>query len=118
MFGVLCFLDYVIWMVTKNSKKIGRFSSKSWSTTDVVEKNLSNPSESNVSVITKTTNPKVIIQSEGLHNNSVDNPSDQYPWKNQILKFVCMVIMCMVILATFFLSLRIYNILNELALLQ
>ncbi len=105
-------------MVTKNSKKIARFSSKSWNVADVVEKDLSNPSESNVSIITKTTNPKVIIQSEELHNDSIDNLSNQCLLKNQILRFVCMVIMCMVILATFFLSLRTYNTLNELVLLQ
>jgi hypothetical protein len=65
---------------------------------------------SNVSVITKTTTPKVVIQSENIKNN--DNLLDD---KHLLLKLVCFVIMCIILLMTFFLSLKTYNTLNELS---
>lgn len=65
---------------------------------------------SNVSVITKTTTPKVVIQSENIKSN--DNVLDD---KHLLLKLVCFVIMCIILLMTFFLSLKTYNAVNELS---
>lgn len=64
----------------------------------------------NVSVITKTTTPKVVIQSEGISNN--DNILQN---KHLFLKLICFVIMCIILLMTFFLSLKTYNTVNELS---
>lgn len=68
---------------------------------------------SNVSVITKTTTPKVIIQSENVRDNE-KVLSKSYD-KHLILKLVCFVIMCVILLMTFFLSLKTYNAVNELS---
>ena len=65
---------------------------------------------SNVSVITKTTTPKVVIQSEDITNN--DNILED---KHLLLKLICFVIMCIILLMTFFLSLKTYNTVNELS---
>lgn len=77
------------------------------------EKKIEDSSETNVSVFTKTTNPKVIIKSEKLENNSTS------PQRNSntitLLKFLCFSIMCIIILMTFFLSLKTYNMVNELS---
>lgn len=104
---------------TKKTKKVSsKKTQKSWVSNVVIERNISTPSESNVSIITKTTNPRVIVKSEKMDNNCDYNYSHPHTWKNQILKFVCLIIMCMIILATFFLSLKTYNMMNELILLQ
>lgn len=65
---------------------------------------------SNVSVITKTTTPKVVIQSENVNNNNKVLED-----KHLLLKLVCFVIMCIILLMTFFLSLKTYNAVNELS---
>ena len=67
---------------------------------------------SNVSVITKTTTPKVVIQSENVNNNNLLNEIND---KHLLLKLICFVIMCIILLMTFFLSLRTYNAVNELS---
>jgi len=69
--------------------------------------------QSSVSVITKTTAPKVIVQSENLQNN--DNILAEINDKHLLLKLICFVIMCMILLITFFLSLKTYNTVNELS---
>ena len=65
---------------------------------------------SNVSVITKTTTPKVVIQSENVNNNNKVLED-----KHLLLKLVCFVIMCIILLMTFFLSLKTYHAVNELS---
>ena len=68
---------------------------------------------SNVSVITKTTTPKVVVQSENVSNseNVFSNTND----KHFLLKLICFIIMCIILLMTFFLSLKTYNMVNELS---
>ena len=68
---------------------------------------------SNVSVITKTTTPKVVIQSENVSKS--ENHLSEINDKHLILKLVCFVIMCVILLMTFFLSLKTYNAVNELS---
>lgn len=68
---------------------------------------------SNVSVITKTTAPKVIIQSENITNN--EDIVNKISNKHLLLKFICLVIMCIILLMTFFLSLKTYNAVNDLS---
>jgi hypothetical protein len=76
----------------------------------IIEKKISNNSEPSVSIFTKTTNPKVIIQSE-----KVGAPQNiQNIHRHRILKFVCLIVMSVIILMTFFLSLKTYNTVNEL----
>ena len=68
---------------------------------------------SNVSVITKTTSPKVVIQSENVSNNS--HLLNEIHDKHLLLKLICFVIMCIILLMTFFLSLKTYHAVNELS---
>lgn len=102
---------------TKRQKKTSttkKTSQKIWTSAVVTEKKHADNSEANVSVFTKTTNPKIIIKSENLKNN--DNV---FLWQKQnkynMLIFFCFIIMCIIILATFFLSLQTYNTVNKLA---
>lgn len=82
---------------------------------DVVEeKKINNSSESNISVLTKTTNPKVIINSENFKDNCNNLPHHNRK-KHKLLKSICFMIICIIILMTFFLSLKTYNIVNELS---
>lgn len=69
-------------------------------------------SDSEVSVFTKTTNPKVIIESEQIKNKCYEKTNRN---KHKLLKFLCLVIMCTIILITFFLSLKTYNTVKELS---
>ena len=102
---------------TKKQKKTSttkKASQKIWVSTVVTEKKHSNHPESNVSIFTKTTNPKVVIKSESLKNsNSISLWQKQN--KYDMLIFFCFIIICIIILATFFLSLKTYNTVNELA---
>ena len=66
---------------------------------------------SNVSVITKTTAPKVVVQSEKVNQKHLSEIND----KHLLLKLICFVIMCIILLMTFFLSLKTYNAMNELS---
>ena len=87
-------------------------NSKVWTT--IVTKKSSKDEEATVSVFTKTNTPKVILKSEKLNKEC-----DSICWtslnKHTLIKFVCILIMCLIILITFFISLRTYNIVNELA---
>jgi hypothetical protein len=95
------------WKNTVNKKS----TKKDWTTKVVTDKNQTTNPETNVSVFTKTTNPKVIIKTESLENNYLCKIHD----KHKVLRFLCFVIICIIILATFFLSLHTYNTVNELA---
>jgi hypothetical protein len=75
----------------------------------VVEKKASNNSDTNVSVFTKTTNPNIVINSE-----NVTDCIKQNIHKHKILKSVCLIVMGIIVLMTFFLSLKTYNTVNEL----
>ena len=76
-----------------------------------MERKISDNSETGVSVFTKSTSPKLIIQSE-----KIDSPDiDQNISRHSILKSVCLIIMGVIILMTFFLSLRTYNNVIELS---
>ena len=81
---------------------------------DVIEeKRISNSPESSISVLTKTTNPKVVINSENFKDDC--NDLSYHNWKkHKLLKSICFIIICIIILMTFFLSLKTYNIVNEL----
>ena len=80
----------------------------------IEEKKNNNPSEPNISVITKRTNPKVIINSENCKNDYNDWLHHNRK-KHKLLKFACFIIICIIILMTFFLCLKTYNIVNELS---
>ena len=74
------------------------------------EKKIKTSPETNVSVFTKTTNPKIIIKSEIFKNNNSLKKVNTHA----ILKFLCLSIICIIILITFFLSLKTYNMIHEL----
>ena len=85
-----------------------------WAINDINGKEQLNSPDDSVSVFTRTTNPKVIIKSE----NIIDNWNISWREsknKHRLLKFLCVIIMCLIILMTFFLSLRTYNTVNELS---
>jgi len=101
------------WKVQKSTKsKVSpkKTTKKETISEVVVEKNVSNNSDTWVSVFTKTTNPKVVIQSDKI--DTLDNCQKIH--KHQILKSVCLIVMGIIILMTFFLSLKTYNTVNEL----
>ena len=74
----------------------------------VIQKKVSNNPDANVSVFTKTTNPNIIINSEDV---AVWRKQNFH--KHRIIKSVCLLVMCVIILMTFFLSLKTYNTVNE-----
>ena len=78
----------------------------------IVEKKISQ-SDNSVSVITKTTKPKVIIQSENI-NKATSSCSDFFECKNTFIVLICKIIMCVIVLIMFFLVLKIHNTVNEL----
>lgn len=98
------------WKNTVNKKS----TKKDWTTKIVTDKNQTINPETNVSVFTKTTNPKVVIKTENFENNWNNYSNKNYD-KHKILGFACLIIMCIIILATFFLSMHTYNTVNELA---
>lgn len=118
MFGLLDIVYLMksdkIWaqkMKQKNS--ISKKKQKEVIASEIVEeKKINNSSESNISVLTKTTNPKVVINSEDFKNCD-ENLTIQK--KHKLLKTVCFMIICIIILMTFFISLKTYNMVNELS---
>ena len=118
MFGLLDIVYLMksdkIWaqkMKQKNS--ISKKKQKEMIASEIVEeKKINNSSESNISVLTKTTNPKVVINSEDFKNCD-ENLTIQK--KHKLLKTVCFMIICIIILMTFFISLKTYNMVNELS---
>lgn len=118
MFGLLDIVYLMksdkIWtqkMRQKNS--ISKKKQKEVIASDIVEeKKINNSAEPNISVLTKTTNPKVIINSEDFKNNCENLQNRK---RHKLLKTVCFMIICIIILMTFFISLRTYNMVNELS---
>ena len=102
------FYVHSFFMVTNSKRKINTTKP---STKDgrVLQMDM-NKESSNVSVITKTTAPKVIIQSENVNRKQLDQINN----KHLLLKLICFIIMCIILLITFFLSLKTYNSVNEL----
>lgn len=102
------------WTQKKQQKiSISKKKQKEVIASDVIEeKRINNSPELNISVLTKTTNPKVVISSENFKDNWNNLPCC---WKkHKLLKSICFIIICIIILMTFFLSLKTYNIVNEL----
>ena len=92
--------------------EVSKRSSKKETVSEVVtEKKISNDSNVGVSVFTKTTTPKVVIQSEKMDNAGIY----QNICKHRIMKSACLIIMGIIILMTFFLALKTYNSVNELS---
>jgi len=80
--------------------------------TSTTSKKMIDSSNTSVSVFTKTINPKLVIESENIE-------AEHYlKWKrdkHKLLKFLCLIVMCVIILITFFLSLNTYNMVHELS---
>lgn len=95
---------------TKKSQ-VSRKGSKKESVSEVViEKKTSNDSDVGVSVFTKTTTPKVVIQSENVSTPQIIQSINRH----RILKSACLIVMGIIVLMTFFLSLKTYNVVSEL----
>ena len=94
-----------------NSKSKSNTKKTSNKTNDEILQLKTEKDSSNVSVITRTTSPKVVVQSERMNETSLNEIND----KHILLKLVCFVIMCVILLMTFFLSLKTYNAVNELS---
>ena len=77
-----------------------------------IQKKVNNPNESDFSVITKTTKPKVIIQSENFGNDNVFHCNSN---NHKFIKYILKVVMCIIILITFFLSLKTYDMVVNLS---
>ena len=86
-----------------NNKKATK-KTPSWEWTVVLDKN--------ISVITKTTAPKVVIQSENV--KYADNANKNI-YDHKVFQFILAIVMCIIILITFFISLKTYNTLNSLS---
>lgn len=101
------------WKTKKATKnEISKKNSKKDSVSEVVvEKRISDDSETGVSVFTKTTTPKVVVQSEKMQTLEID----QNICKHGIIKSACMIVIGIIILMTFFLALKTYNTVNELS---
>ena len=96
---------------TKNNQVSRRNSKKESVSEVVVEKKISDNSDANVSVFTKTTSPKVVVQAEKMENFEFN----QNIYRHKILLSACLIIMGIIILMTFFLALKTYNNVNELS---
>lgn len=96
---------------TKNNQVSRRNSKKESVSEVVVEKKISDNSDANVSVFTKTTSPKVVVQAEKMENFEFN----QNIYRHKILLSACLVTMGIIILMTFFLALKTYNNVNELS---
>lgn len=101
------------WTDTK-SWSSPRSEKKQDSVFEVTKEKNSDSNEANVSVFTKNRNSKVIVWSENLNNN-YDSLSYQNRNKHKFIKFLCVMIMCLIVLMTFFLSLSTYNTINKLS---
>lgn len=75
---------------------------------------LDNKFENGVSVITKTTKPKVVIQSEKIAEPKNCNYSD-FCKKYSIVEYLYLIIMWIIVLITLFISIKTYNTVNNLA---
>ena len=80
---------------------------------DCVENIKENQNEADVSVFTKSTNPKVVVWSEKFNNENVKFHCDGWcSWK--IVKFVFMIVMSSLLIITFFVSIKTYHIVENL----
>ena len=75
-----------------------------------MERKISDDSDANVSVFTKKTTPKVVIQSEKMDNLNIH----QNVCKHRMIKSIYLIVMGIIVLMTFFLSLKTYQTVNEL----
>ena len=106
--------------VSKSKKtsrtKVSTKNSRKEAVSDVVvKKKVSNNSEMGVSVFTKTTNPKVVVQSENLDTTKAFQ-NQNICWR-RFLKSTWMIVMSIIVLMTFFLALKMYSIVSELSVL-
>ena len=83
---------------------------KNWVKNVMIQNKTKDSNENRSSVITKSTKPKVIIQSENVNNCSLYH-------KHIMIKFIFLIVISSIILVTFFLSLRTYNMVKELSIL-
>ncbi len=95
----------------KNSPKF-RVSKKETVSEVVTEKKLSNDSTPSVTVFTKTTTPKVVVQSEDANCCA---PYVHHSQTYRIFKSICLIVLWIIILITFFLNLKIYHTINKLS---
>lgn len=79
-----------------------------WVSNIIIQEKAKEQGEDNFSVITKSTRPKVVIQSENIKEEC------SLHHKHKMIKFIFLVVICCIILITFFLSLKTYNMVNEL----
>lgn len=109
VFYTLLFIDCMKAEQKTKSKKVitKKLSSKS----GVVENEKREQTESNVSVFTRSTNPKVVVWAEKVSNEK-SCCNRQCSWR--IIKFVFMVVMSILLIITFFVSLRTYHIVENL----
>ena len=100
------------WKAKKNVKtEVAKKNPKKGFVSEVViEKKVSNNPDADVSVFTKTTSPKVVVQSEKMDTPQII----QNIHRHRVLKSICLIVMGIIILMTFFLSLKTYNTVNEL----
>ena len=104
------------WKTKNVPSKFSAWKSKKENVSEVVtEKKEVDNARTEVSVFTKTTNPKVIIQSENV--DSSGHCQKQSFCGHKVLKTICLIILGIVVLINFFLALKTYNIINELYLL-
>ena len=79
-----------------------------WSQSDTfLDKNVTG---SSVSVFRKTTSPKVIIESDEINSCTCKSRNT-----HKVLGVLCFMVICLIILMTFFLSLKTYNMVNEMS---
>lgn len=102
----------------KNKKTLNSKSKQKKSDIKVpIKKDSADFFEKEVSVITKTTKPQVVIQSEKIDELQKNCMHDWTIWfrnKHQLIKFCCIIVVCIIILLTFFLSLKTYNMVKDL----
>jgi len=79
-----------------------------------MDENVVSSNDANVSVFTKNRSPKVIVKSENLNNNC-DIIPHQNIYRHNMLKSLCLIVMCIIILITFFLSLSTYSTVSKLS---
>lgn len=82
---------------------------KDWTPNLTIQEKVEKPDNENFSVITKSTRPKVVIQSENIKNDC------SICHNHKMIKFIFLVVISCIILITFFLSIKTYNMVNELS---
>ena len=104
----------VAWKNKKTLKtKVATWNSKKDNISEVVvEKTKADHLENGVSVFTKTTNPKVVVQSENVDSSVLFG--NQNIFGHRFLRSICLIILAVILLMIFFLTLKTYNTVNEL----